>query len=152
MDPFDIIGALRTYATAQGYKFVYGVDNFYKSIESVGQLTPGQLILVTDFRATPTYRNGRITEIEYFCLIMLGRKFDADGLTASLDETSEQKYDRRLKDLMQALAATIGAVACNNELEVTAGDMRVDINQFAENIDFASSDNTTFLQTSPPSV
>ena len=146
MEQFDIIGALETYALSKGWLFEYGVDNFYKSAQSVQEYPLGKLILFTDFRATPTYSNGRITEISYTCLLMLGRKFDANGLSATLDETSKQKYDRRLKDLMQLLANGIAEVACDNELEVTSGDMIVEINMFAENLDFCSSTNTVFVQ------
>ena len=146
MDQFDIIGELETYALSQNWLFSYGVDEFYKSATTVQQYDPGKLIMIADFRAQPTIKNGRITEISYTCLIMLGRKFDDNGQAASLDETSQQKYDRRLKELMQMLVAAIAQVGCDNDLEVTTGDIVVNINQYAENIDFAASPNTVFIQ------
>lgn len=147
MDQFDIIGALQTYALSKGWLFTYGIDNFYASAQS-GQFNydPGQLIMIADFRAQPVYKNGRVTLITYTCLVMLGRKFDADGQAASLDETADQKYDRRLKELLQLLAAGIAEVACTNDLEVTSGDMVADINKYAENIDFVASPSTVFIQ------
>jgi len=146
MDQFDIIGALESYATANNWIFAYGVDNFYKSAETIQQHDPGKLIFIVDFRATPTIKNGRVTTISYTCLLMLGRKFDPDGLASTLDETSIQKYDRRLKELMQLLAAAIATVACDNSLEVDPGEIVVNINQFAENIDFASAPGVIFIQ------
>lgn len=146
MEQFDIIGAIETYALSQSWLFEYGVDEFYRSAQSVQEYTPDQLIMIADFRALPTYRNGRITQITYTCLIMLGRKFDTDGQAASLDEDSKQKYDRRLKELMQMLANAIAQIGCDNKLEVTSGDMVVDINMFSENIDFAVSPSTIFIQ------
>lgn len=146
MDQFDIIGALEAHALANKWLFVYGVDDFYKSAQTVQQYDNGQLIMVADFRAQPTIVNGRITEISYTCLIMLGRKFDTDGQAADLNEDSKQKYDRRLKELMQLLAQAIAQVACGNDLEVTVGDMIVEINLYSENIDFAASPNTVFVQ------
>jgi hypothetical protein len=146
MEQFDIIGALETYALSQGWIFEYGVNNFYKSATTVQEFQNGELIMIADFRAQPTIKNGRTTEITYTCLIMLGRKFDSTVEAASLDETSEQKYDRRLKELMQLLANAIGQVGCDNELDVTVGDMVVNINQYAANIDFAASPNTIFVQ------
>ena len=147
MDQFDIIGALEAYATANSWLFTYGVDNYYKSAQSIQDYTVGKHILIADFRATPTIKNGRIMSISYTCLLMLGRKFDPTGGTsANLDETSDQKYDRRLKELMQLLAACIGTVACDNDLEVTAGEMVVNINQYAENLDFAAATNVIFIQ------
>jgi hypothetical protein len=146
MDQFDIIGALEAHALSKDWLFVYGVDEFYKSAQTAQQYDNGKLVMVADFRAQPTYMNGRITEITYTCLIMLGRKFDTDGQAADLDETSEQKYDRRLKELMQLLAQAIAQVGCDNDLEITSGDIVVEINMYAENIDFAASPNTVFIQ------
>lgn len=146
MDQFDIIGVLESYALNNNWLFEYGINEFYKSAESNQQYDPGELIMFADFRALPKYKNGRITEISYTCLLMLGRKFDDNGQAASLDETSKQKYDRRLKELMQILANAIGQVACDNDLEVTVGDIVVNINMYSENIDFAVSPNTVFVQ------
>jgi len=148
MEQFDIIGVLKAYALAQipAWKFTYGFDNFYQSAQTVGQFTPGQLVLIADFQAVPTFKNGRIPLITYTCLLMLGRKFDANGQVVSLDETTDQKYDRRLKDLMQFLSTAIADVSCQNGLEVSVGSMVVEINQFAENLDFASAQNVQFIQ------
>jgi hypothetical protein len=146
MEQFDIIGALEEYAISQNWKFGYGVDEFYKSAATVQEFKAGDLIMLADFRAQPTIKNSVITEITYTCLIMLGRKYDDDGQSASLDETSKQKYDRRLKELCQMLAMAIGQVACDNQLEVTVGDIVVNINMYAENVDFAASSNTIFVQ------
>jgi hypothetical protein len=138
MDQYDIIGAIETYALSQKWLFEYGIDNFYKSIQTNQQFDTGKIILIADFRAQPTKKS-------YTCLMMLGRKFDSDGQAADLDETSQQKYDRRLKELCQLLDTAIGQIACDNELDLTAGEIVVDINQFAANIDFAVSTNV-FVQ------
>lgn len=146
MDQFDIIGALETYAISKGWLFEYGFDNFYKNLAVNQEFDNGQLILIADFQANPTYKNSRVTAISYTCLLMLGRKFDADGQAASLDETSKQKYDRRLKVLAQTLAYGIADFACSNELEVTSAPIIVEINTFDANIDFATSNNAIFIQ------
>jgi hypothetical protein len=146
MEQYGIIGAFEEYAQSKGWHNFYGIDTFYRSAATVQQYNPGELIFVYAFRATPTKVNGRTTEITYNCLMMLGRKFDETGEAASLDETSQQKYDRRLKELMQLLDIAIGEIACNNELEVTPGEIVPDINQFAENIDFAAATNVIYVQ------
>lgn len=146
MEQFNIIGALEAYALTQNWIFVYRFDNFYANIQSINEYTPGQLILCADFRATPTYSGSLVSQIKYECLLMLGRKFDSNGIVASLDETSKQKYDRRLKELCQTLASTIATFACANELDIEAGQIVVDINVFDTNIDFAVSENTVFVQ------
>ncbi len=146
MEQFDIIGAFETYALAQGWKFVYGYDDFYSNIGVQQEFANGELVLIADFRAITRINAGRINEITYTCLLMLGRKFDDNGEAASLDETAKQKYDRRLKDLAQMLANMIANVSCDNELDVTAAPIGVDINVFDTNIDFAISENATFVQ------
>jgi hypothetical protein len=146
MDDFDIIGTLRAYAVSQGWRFTYGLDSFYRSAQTIGHYSPGDLILVIDFNALPVYKNGKTISITYTCLMMLGRKFDLDGQVASLDETSDQKYDRRLLELMQLLSTAIADISCQNELEASTAPMGFSINEFAENIDFAVSDAVTFIQ------
>jgi hypothetical protein len=146
MEQFDIIGALETYAISKNWDFVFTLNSFYSSAQTIKEYTPGKIIMIADSRDLPKITNGRVTEIEYTCLVMLGRKFDDNGQAASLDETSGQKYDRRLKELKQLLATALGQVACDNELEVIPSEIIFDVNQLAENIDFAMTANTVFIQ------
>lgn len=146
MDQFGIITALEAYAISKGWKFEYRFDNFYANAGAIVDFLPGELILLADFRAEPTYKGARVGEIRYTCLLMLGRKFDLDGQAASLDETAKQKYDRRLEELCQYLALAIGEFACANELEIISAPISVDINVYDTNIDFAISNNAVFLQ------
>jgi len=146
MEQFDIIGSLESYAISKGWRFLYGFDKFYNNIGVQEEYANGDTILTADFRATPTVKNGRVTEIRYSCLLMLGRKIDADGVRSSLDETSMQKYDRRLKDLIQMLAYGMADFACINELDLVSLPIEVDINVYDENLDFAISNNAIFVQ------
>lgn len=148
MEQFNIIGALKSYAENLGWIFVFGIDNFERNIQSVVEFSPGQLILMCDFRATPTIRNGQTMAISYTCLMMLGRKIDTDAQRSDLDETNQQKYDRRLKELMQLLNNTIAQVACDNQLDANPNELIVQVNMFAENIDFATGSNVVFTQES----
>ncbi len=146
MEQFNIIGAFEAYALDKGWKFVYGFNNFESNIQVMAQYNPGDLVLIADFKADPKYSGARVAEITYTCLIMLGRKFDTTGLSSSLDETVKQKFDRRLKELAQYLAIMIGDFACDNELTISNAPIKVDINLFDTNIDFAISENATFIQ------
>lgn len=146
MQQFDIIGALEAYALSKNWHFVYRFDSFYANIETVKEYAFGELVLCADFRANPTYSGSLVSEIRYECLLMLGRKFDADGVSATLDETSKQKYDRRLKELAQTLAGAIAEFACDNELIIESAPITVDINVYSTNIDFAISENAIFIQ------
>lgn len=146
MDNFDIIGVLEAYAISQGWHFVYGFDRFDSNIGVMKDYAPGELTFIADFNAIPVYKNGRITQITYNCLLMLGRKFDTDNTAADMGETPMQKYDRRLKVLAQTLANTINQIGCDNELEIPSAPISVDINVYDTNIDFAVSNTATFVQ------
>jgi hypothetical protein len=55
---------------------------------------------------------------------------------ASLDETSQQKYDRRLSELTLELALAAHDFACTNGYKVQFSPMEYEVNLFATNIDF----------------
>jgi hypothetical protein len=141
MDNFDIVGVLRTYATTQGWLFLYG-SNAYQNIEADAAISQEQLVLTADFTARPTYTNGRVMTIQYNGVMMLGRKSEIEGTFSSLDETMIQKYDRRLLELMQLLSNALGSIACSNELEISSANFRLDINKFDTNIDFIAGEVT----------
>ena len=141
MDNFDIVGVLRTYATAQGWLFFYG-SNAYQNFEADAAIYQEQLVLTADFTARPTYTNGRVMTIQYNGVVMLGRKSEIEGTLSSLDETMIQKYDRRLLELMQLLSNALGSIACSNELEISSANFRLDINKFDTNIDFIAGEVT----------
>jgi hypothetical protein len=146
LDNFDLIGALRTYATSLGWRFIYG-DNFFKNYEaSKLSLTVGTLILGADpFIARPKFtKAGKIESITYQGLIMLGRKYEA-STKANLDETMIQKYDRRLKELMGTLSTNLLTFACNNKLEITSAQFELSINSLDETVDFVIA-SVTILQ------
>lgn len=147
MEQFGIIEAFEALAESKGWKFVYGIDAYYRSIETTNiNLDAGQYVLVCDYKATPTYNHGKITEISYTCLMMLGSKTDSNGTVANLDETSLEKYDRRLKLLSQSLALALGSFSCDNELDLTPFEIIVQQNMFADNIDFVVANNVKFVQ------
>lgn len=146
MEQFDIIGAFNTYTASKGYHAVYGFNNFESNIATIRSYTTDEYCFIFDFKADPVWGNNIIQEIRYTCLLMLGRKSDLAGTQSSLDETAQQKYDRRLNDLINGLALLIRDVACNNALLVESSPLSVDINVFDTNIDFAISQNAVFIQ------
>lgn len=146
MNQFDIIGALNEFATSKGWSFLYGFDSMYRNNGVLKEFTPDEIILIADFQADPSYINGKIPEITYTCLLMLGRKSESSGTFSNLDETSQQKYDRRLLELVVLLGYGIAEFGCVNDLEITSAPIVVNINVFDTNIDFAISQNATFVQ------
>jgi hypothetical protein len=143
MTAFDIIGELKTYATARLYVFLTG-NNFYQNYEvNINTLGVGQYVLACDFTSSPEYNLSKIKSITYQGFIMLGLKFNATGGTlANLDETFYQKYTRRLLTLHTALSAFLITFACDNELDILTCNMSNVINDFDDNIDFVKAEIT----------
>jgi len=145
MEQFDIISQLEDAATAKGWKFAFGLDRWSHNIAVQQEYELGELVLITDVRVQPTHVGVKYSSIKYTCLLMLGAKFDNDGLSSTLDETDLQKYDRRLKVLMQNLANFIGEFSCSNELDIAPYTIELGVNVFDPNMDFAIT-NATFDQ------
>lgn len=135
MDKFTITTALRDFATSKGWKVIMG-DEFYQNYQAnmevydSGDIVMGLFPFIT---AIPR-SSASFGEVTYRGVILLGRKFE-DTTTASLDETFEQKYDRRLKELLPLLGNGMLEFACSNELE-HSGELAHEINKFDTNIDF----------------
>ena len=147
MTAFDLIGALRTYASSLGWHFLYG-DSFMRNFEATkNTYASGDLILMSDpFTATPVYStNGnKLISISYSGLLALGRK--RETLTESnLDETWLQKYDNRLLTLLGTLSSNLITFSCAQELTLQAVNLAMNVNQLDENIDFVTG-TLTFLQ------
>lgn len=158
MQVYDIIGALRTLATTNGWAFLSGSSSMQNYEASQNEYINGQLVLIAEFNARPIMtRAGKLDSIRYNGVVGLGIKFDDDGTDnieddpetpenetktfndgtpSSLDETFIQKYDRRLLTLMQTLSTNLLSFACANELTIVDADFRLELNKFDTNIDF----------------
>ena len=139
MDRFDIVSALRTFATSKGWHFIYGSDE-YASTDWHEYLID-EIVMVCDIVPLPKFgtHGGAVQDVTYSGLVMLGRKFEATT-TASLDETMLQKHDRRLKDLWALLSNNIGVMACSNRLTIEVNNPANLINFYSQNIDFVKLD------------
>ena len=134
-------------STSKGWLFFNG-DQFYVNADLNNDyedgypevtIPAGTLVLRIDLNATPTRAIGnRLNTINYTGLIALGRKKDPDDTEASLDESFDQKYLRRLKELLQTLSTEIGKFACGEELQIVSESYIYDINEFDTNIDFVA--------------
>jgi hypothetical protein len=145
---FDIVGKLRTFAEAapREWLFVYGNDQYANASEILQDIEADQLVLVADLNASPVYEpEGGIVDVVYTGGIMLGQKREATT-ESSLDETMIQKYERRLKDLTEALFIGMGDFSCAYGLSISQINARFDINKFDENLDFVAATITFTTQ------
>ena len=141
MDRFDIVSALRTFATDKGWRFVFGNDEYANFETSCFNYEVDELVMVCDIVPLPviSQQGGAVQDVFYSGFIMLGRKFEVNT-TASLDETMLQKHDRRLKDLWTLLANNVGVMACSNGLTIEVSNPANLINFYSSNIDFVKLD------------
>jgi len=149
MDRYDIIGALRDYATnetdARGWYFFAGEKWIINYHTNTVEFSNGQLVLACMFTCLPTMVNGVVQSVSYDGIIFMGRKFDQDGVQCSLQETFIQKYDARLKDLLEMLIITISDFACVNKLSVQFKDIPYELDSFDTDIDMVAA-NVTFTE------
>ena len=144
MQFFELISELEAYAVSKGYFFISGGEAYHNALSDQNVFADYEKIMLVDFpNARPTMVNGRITNTRYSGAILLGQKREAATMS-SLDETFQQKYDRRLKDLGQILGIDIGAFTCAQELTPESISMAMEINQLDLNVDFVMAE-VTFL-------
>lgn len=135
VNQFDIVGALRDFATSKGWKFLYGYDEYINASNDI--YSSGQLVLACEMFVNPilSIHGGGVESVDFNGTIMLGRKFETTT-TASLDETMIQKHDRRLAELWDYLTNGMSDLACSNQWEVSLTNGTPLINFTMHNIDF----------------
>lgn len=137
MNFFELVDTIRTYCVTKSYDFIYGEEQFVNALSDGLVTTSGKKIMIANFTLIPAYGSGTVVSVRYSGTISLGEKKETTT-ESSLDETPQQKYDRRLKALTTLLATDIGTIACDNDLEIISCNMRYDLNSFDLNADFVS--------------
>jgi hypothetical protein len=136
MENFDLIGALNDKAKENQWVFLSGSDAYQNIDATLKKFEDGQKVLTVDVSASATFATSLVTAITYDGIIMLGLKADSNGIRVSLDESFNDKYNRRLKELHLELSVFLGAFACENELTIENAQFTMEINRFDTNIDF----------------
>lgn len=135
MEAYDIIGAISTYCEDNNMSFIFG-DRFAHNYElEKKKLIRGKYVLACfPFTVSGTEKS----EVNYDGILMLGLLTDEDGKKASINETYEQKYNSRLKDLLYVLGESVKTIACDNDLNLLNFSMDTEINKYDTNIDFVA--------------
>ena len=154
MQSFDILEKLRTYCVNEGIIFIPSISESYvNSVIDWNEYENNDLIMFALFNAVHVFDNAKLIEIAYTGVIGLGRKCESELIEddngdytveteSTLDETPEQKYDRRLKYLANKLTEILSTIACENQYEIRNCNMRLEINKFDLNADFVACDIT----------
>lgn len=143
---FDLFDKFREYCEKAGILFILGGQEWQNKLSALKGLKPDQLMLGVEGNVSPTFNASLMTSVTYTLTVILGRKCEAKGTKSSMEETFEQKYDARLKDLMDQLALIMSSMVCENGYEITSFTMTPQINHLDLNIDCISSQVTIIVE------
>ncbi len=135
----DIVDLIETQATGLGYNFAYGPRPFLNYETTLKDLKNGKVTVLMlpeverqaylSERPTPSYS-------EFSLFLQFARKWESGNATKSkLDETYDQKYERRLKDLKTTAKSFVKQLACENNFKLVSSSMQGEINLYASNVD-----------------
>jgi hypothetical protein len=140
------VSEIRTLATNQGYEFSYGTSEYKNWDAGRKNLQDKDLIVLDPLIGSGSYIGGVKSDKTYVTTIGLAVKNDG-VYQATLDETYEQKYDRRLEDMEAALEAFIKLLACTDGFEILSDRIISDINRFDTNVDIMLAEITFIYDT-----
>jgi hypothetical protein len=138
----DLVKVFEDYATLKGWQFAYGTRQILNYETSHKDLELGdKLLLMFPFTESAQINTNLnvIGKWRFNTQIWLGQKFDVDGSTGTyseLDETYEQKYERRLLGLRGTVREMFKDLLCVGGYEMINIQITREVNEFDENLDF----------------
>lgn len=135
MEFFALVDTVKAYCTARNWHFILGNSAMANYETSLRKYLPNDIVLIYALEEEPIRDNNKLNGVRYTGFIMFGRKRETTT-KSNLDETSQQKYDLRFKELAQLLNVTITDIACTNDLIISGERYQRQENIFDENIDF----------------
>lgn len=142
-DKLNLIGSLRTYCNVNNIYFIPGPTAYQNAVMDYHIYANNELVLVADLQFRPVFGENSLEEVTYQGTLALGRKreYNDDQCTvSSLDETFEQKYDRRLEELSSLLTELLLNLQCEYNCNIDSVRMSYALNQYDLNADFVSAD------------
>ena len=137
----DLVTIFTDYATSKGWRSSYVTLQDKEFQVTSKDLTAGEYILlifpfaeVAVLDQTETVEFWRATT-----RIWLGRKFDntsTTGTVSSIDETLEQKDDRRLATIRATLKTMVKDLFCAGVYDMISADITLEFNVTNESLDF----------------
>lgn len=150
----NIVGDIQTEVEGLGHKFVYGPMqflNYFSSTQDISSMEYIFCLFPVIMRGEMNGQSGLITGWNCEMSILFGRKYDEDSETASqdefssLDETYQQKYERRLQTLASGIQEVIEGFVCDSNYLLKSVKLSDRINQTDENIDFVQADLVVYF-------
>ena len=135
----NLIGILRDYCNREHLYFIPGSSAYQNAIMDQSIYAANDLILVCDLQFSPIYGENSLNEVQYSGTIALGRKRELQTIS-SLDETFEQKYDRRLMELSNLLTELLLSLQCEHQFIIDSVQMSYSLNEYDLNADFISAE------------
>jgi hypothetical protein len=135
----NLIGILRDYCNREHLYFIPGSDAYRNAIMDQSIYAANDLILVCDLQFSPVFGENSLNEVQYNGTIALGRKREIASV-ATLDETFEQKYDRRLMELSNLLTELLLSLQCEHNFVIDSAQMSYALNEYDLNADFVSAE------------
>ena len=135
----NLIGILRDYCNRENLYFIPGPAAYQNAIMDQSIYAANDLILVCDLQFSPIYGENSLNEVQYNGTIALGRKRELQTVS-TLDETFEQKYDRRLKELANLITELLLSLQCEHNFVIDSVQMSYNLNEYDLNADFISAE------------
>ena len=135
----NLIGILRDYCDREHLYFIPGSAAYQNAIMDQSIYADNDLILVCDLQFSPVFGENSLDEVQYNGTIALGRKREVSSVS-SLDETFEQKYDRRLMELSNLLTELLLLLQCEHQFIIDSVQMSYNLNEYDLNADFISAE------------
>ena len=135
----NLIGILRDYCDREHLYFIPGPAAYQNAIMDQSVYAVNELILVCDLQFSPVYGENSLNEVQYNGTISIGRKREGNSVS-SLDETFEQKYDRRLMELSNLMTELLLSLQCEHDFVIDSAQMSYSLNEYDLNADFVSAE------------
>ncbi len=129
----DFIGYLKEYCDEKHIYLIAGPKDYQNAIIDKHIYAAYDLILLADLTFSPSFEEFGVTT--YTGTIGLGQKRE-EMTVSSLDETFQQKYDRRLLKLSETLVTIFRDMECTNDIEIQSFTGSYALNKFDLNADF----------------
>ncbi|MBT3209143.1 MAG: hypothetical protein HN347_12425 [Bacteroidetes bacterium] len=132
----SVVSEIRTLAESVtfGHEFVYGLSEYINAEAGDKDLQDKDMIALEPVTFATSYSGGVAGDEVGNTTLSYCVKNDGT-YESTLDETNEQKFDRRLDTMKTAIKTFIDAIACLDNFEIQTVRIIESINQLDENTD-----------------